>query len=116
MPQPDEGGTYAEKSLKSEATVDWRDPAAAIERRLRAFTPFPGMAFARGGETIKLKACRLAEGAGAPGTVLASGGRLVVACGEGAIECLELQRAGKPAMEAGRFLQSLPIAEGEVLP
>ena len=73
--------TYAEKILKSEATVDWRDPAAAIERRLRAFTPFPGMAFARGGETIKLKACRLAEGAGAPGTVLAAGGRRVVACG-----------------------------------
>lgn len=116
-PQPEEGVTYAEKLLKEEARIKWTDSAAQIERRLRAFTPFPGVFFMKGDVPVKIWKAEVVEApAGAePGTVLDAKGALTVACGEGALRCLVLQKPGKPKTESGPFLQSLPFAVGEVL-
>ena len=119
--QPADGASYAHKIDKAEAAIDWAQPAAAVERRARAFDPFPGCSFTLGGETIKLWRARLAEGQGAPGCVpgcvLGGGGegRLLVACGSGAVEVLELQRNGGRRLAAGDFLRGHPVAPGTVL-
>ncbi|MFG6469212.1 methionyl-tRNA formyltransferase [Roseateles sp. BYS87W] len=110
-PQPAEGVTYAHKIEKAESTIDWRQPAAEIERRLRAFDPFPGGVATLGGETVKVWRAELAAGQGQPGEVIAAGP--VVACGEGALRLTELQRAGGKRGPAAAFLQARPIAEGE---
>ena len=80
-PQPAEGVTYAAKIDKAEAALDWRQPAAVLERRIRAFDPFPGATCVLGGETVKVWQAAVVPGEGAPGSVLAAPGRLVVACG-----------------------------------
>ena len=105
--QPAEGVTYAHKVDKAEAEIDWRDSAAAIERRVRAFDPAPGASFVLGGESVKLWRAAVADGrAAAPGEVLDAGGRLCVACGEGALDLLELQRPGGRRQPVGQFLQA----------
>ncbi|MBX3637305.1 MAG: methionyl-tRNA formyltransferase [Rubrivivax sp.] len=105
-PQPAEGITYAHKIDKAEGQVDWSQPAALIERRLRAFDPFPGLQAEIAGEPVKLWRGRVAEGQGAPGERLAAApGRLLVACGDGALELLELQRPGGRRITAREFLQ-----------
>jgi methionyl-tRNA formyltransferase len=88
---------HAAKLGKHESPIDWRADAAAIERRLRAFDPFPGCTFVWQGETVKLwRASAWPQPVAAePGTLVAlEGGRLAVACGLGALEPLEVQRAG----------------------
>ncbi len=114
-PQPEDGITYAEKILKTEAPVDWSLAAEEIARRVRAFIPFPVATAVARGETIKIRFAKAVEGSGTPGEILRTGKTLCVACGIGAIECTQLQRAGKPAMSAESFLQSLPLSVGEVL-
>jgi len=109
--QPAEGITYAHKIDKAESAIDWRQPAAEIERRLRAFDPFPGGVATLAGEAVKVWRAELAEGQGAPGEVIAPGP--VVACGEGALRLTELQRAGGKRGPAAAFLQARPIAVGE---
>lgn len=111
-PQPAEGATYAHKIEKAEAAIDWRQPALQIERRVRAFDPFPGCSFDAGGETIKLWRARVVPGRGAPGEVLAADGRLVVACGDGALELLELQRPGGRRAAVRDFLSGHPVTAG----
>lgn len=96
-PQPEEGATYARKIDKAEARIDWTRPAAEVDRLIRGLSPFPGAWCEAGAERIKLLRSRLAEGAGEPGQVLRG---LTVACGEGAVEVLELQRAGARALPA----------------
>jgi methionyl-tRNA formyltransferase len=110
VPQPEHGVTYAHKLDKAEAAIDWRDPAATVGRRIRAFDPFPGATGVIGGETIKLWHARLADAAcGEPGEVLsASTDGLIVACGEGAVRITELQRPGGKRLPASQFLQSAP--------
>ena len=94
-PQPADGVTYARKIDKAEGAIDWSRPAAEIERRLRAFDPFPGCSFVLpDGEVAKLWRAQAAAGRGEPGTVLEAGARLVVACGEGALEFVTMQRGG----------------------
>lgn len=110
-PQPGEGITYAHKIEKAESSIDWAQPAAEIERRLRAFDPFPGGAAMLAGEAVKVWRAELAEGSGAPGEVIAPGP--VIACGEGALKLTELQRAGGRRGPAAAFLQARPIALGE---
>lgn len=109
--QPAEGVTYAHKIEKAESTIDWRQPAAEIERRLRAFDPFPGGVATLGGEAVKVWRAQIAPGQGAPGEVIAPGP--VVACGEGALRLTELQRAGGKRGPAAAFLQARPIGVGE---
>ncbi|MFG6442472.1 methionyl-tRNA formyltransferase [Roseateles sp. LKC17W] len=110
-PQPVEGVTYAHKIEKAESTIAWTQPAAEIERRLRAFDPFPGGVATLAGEAIKVWRAELVEGYGTPGEVIAPGP--VVACGQGALRLIELQRAGGKRGPAAAFLQARPIAVGE---
>ena len=111
--QPAEGVTYARKIDKAEAAIDWLLPAGAIERRIRAFDPFPGATAVLAGETIKCWRASLAAGFGAPGEVLSAGeGGVVVACGEGALRLTELQRAGGKRLPAAAFLQGKPLVAG----
>jgi methionyl-tRNA formyltransferase len=110
-PQPTEGVTYAHKIEKAESAIDWCQPAAEIERRLRAFDPFPGGLATLAGEPLKIWRAELAEGAGEPGVVIGTGP--VVACGEGALRLTELQRAGGKRGPAAAFVQARPVAVGE---
>ena len=111
--QASEGVTYAHKIEKAEGAIAWALPAAVLERRVRAFDPFPGCSFSAGGETVKLWRARVAPGQGQPGEVLAvEGGRLLVACGEGALELLELQRTGGRRVAVRDFLQGHRLAAG----
>ncbi|HSV78859.1 MAG TPA: methionyl-tRNA formyltransferase [Ramlibacter sp.] len=115
VPQPEQGVTYAHKIEKAEALVDWAQPAAVIERRLRAFDPFPGASGVLKGETIKLWAAQLQPGAvGAePGTVLAvQPDGITVACGEGALRLTQLQRPGGKRLPAADFLRGFPLEPG----
>ncbi|WP_425080175.1 methionyl-tRNA formyltransferase [Ruegeria denitrificans] len=109
-PQPEDGVTYAAKIDKSEARVDWSRPAVEVDRQIRGLSPFPGAWTEIDGNRIKLLASRLAEGQGAPGEVLNDD--LYVACGQGAIELLRLQRAGKGAQDRETFLRGWPIPVG----
>lgn len=115
-PQPEAGVNYAHKIEKAESAIDWQQDAAQIARRLRAFDPFPGGQAQLEGETLKIWRAEPTEAAGAPGEVLAAeAGGLVVACGQGALRLLELQRAGGKRLGAAAFLQSRPIAPGSRL-
>jgi len=105
-PQPEEGITYAAKITKGEATIDWRAPAAVIERRLRAFDPAPGARSVLAGETIACWRGVVRAGSGTPGTIVAvEHDALVVACGEGQLSLTELQRAGGRRMPAAALLR-----------
>jgi methionyl-tRNA formyltransferase len=116
VPQPLEGVTYAHKIDKAEAAIDWRQPATAIERRLRAFDPFPGATAWIDGEPVKLWQARVAAGQGVPGAVLeVNADHLAVACGEGVLQVTQLQRAGGKRLTAGQFLQGRPSLVGQVL-
>ncbi|MEM9350196.1 MAG: methionyl-tRNA formyltransferase [Pseudomonadota bacterium] len=105
--QSDAGVTYAQKISKDEARVDWSRPAAEVDAHIRGLSPFPGAWCEIGGERVKLLRSRLAEGAGEPGAIL---GGFRVACGTGAVEISELQRAGKTPTNAADYLR------GAVLP
>ncbi len=104
--QPAEGATYAAKIDKAEAAIDWRAPAAVIERRLRAFDPFPGCTAEIAGQAVKLWHGRVVPGQGEPGSRLAADGELVIACGESALQVLELQRPGGRRIPVREFLQA----------
>jgi methionyl-tRNA formyltransferase len=114
--QPDDGVSYARKVEKAESLIDWRESAAAIERRARAFDPFPGLQFELGGGFVKLWRAAAVPLSGAPGMVLEAGdGRLVVACGEGALALLELQAPGGRRLPAATFLRGHPVTPGTLL-
>ena len=102
VPQPEDGVSYAAKIDKAEARVDWTRPAAEVDRLIRGLSPFPGAWCEVAGERVKLLRSRLAAGRGAPGQVLAG---FTIACGDGAVEVLEAQRAGKNPMAAGDLLR-----------
>jgi methionyl-tRNA formyltransferase len=110
-PQPVEGVTYAAKIDKAEAAIDWRADAALLARRVRAFDPFPGAHFTLEGETIKVWRARPEPSRPrdtAPGQVLAADPQagLQVACGEGALNILEVQRPGGRRAPVQALLQS----------
>ena len=118
-PQSASGITYATKISKTETRIDWRLPWERVHDHCRGLSPFPGAWFEIGGNTnkplarIKVLRTNKGEGAGAPGTVLDD--RLTVACGEGAVRILQLQRAGRASMTAEEFLRGAPIKPGMVL-
>lgn len=115
VPQPEEGVTYAEKLLKSEAVIDWTQPAEVIARKVRAFTPFPGTVFTKDDIPVKIWEAVPVEGSGQPGEVLDTHGALTIACGTGAVKATILQKPGKPRMPAPSFLQSLKFTVSEVV-
>lgn len=121
-PQPEAGVTYAEKISKDEARIDWSRPARAVHDHARGLSPFPGAwcAFDPGGaperrERLKVLRTQAVEGAGAPGEILEAGPRLVVACGEGAVSLVEVQRAGKAAAPADAFVRGARLSVGDRL-
>ena len=112
-PQPEAGVTYAAKIDKAEARVDWRGSAADIDRQIRGLSPFPGAWTEREGVRIKLLASQLATGKGTPGEVLdVDSGAITVACGQGAVRLLRLQRAGRAPQDAGEFARGLALGRG----
>ena len=116
--QPEAGVTYAHKIAKSEAAIDWTLPADVIERRVRAFDPFPGATFQAAGETVKLWRAQVErlDAAAAPGSVIAADAQqLVVACGDGALALLDVQRPGGKRGPVAQWLQAQPLQPGAVL-
>jgi methionyl-tRNA formyltransferase len=105
-PQPAQGVSYAHKIDKAEAAIDWRRPAAQIERRLRAFDPQPGCHFEFDGQALKVWRARVgARSEAEPGTAQLDGSRLAVVCGDGqALELLEVQRPGGRRQTVAAFL------------
>ena len=112
-PQSEEGVTYAEKISAEEARIDWSRPAAAVDAHIRGLSPFPGAWFSVGDARVKALLSTPADGGGAPGEILKADDRLVIACGEGAVELLTLQRAGKRAQDAATFLRGFALTAGE---
>jgi methionyl-tRNA formyltransferase len=117
VPQPEDGVTYAHKLGKEEGLLDWRRPAAELERKVRAFHPWPGTSFELNGERIKVLEATLALAGGAPGTVvIGRDGFPLVACGVGGLKLVKLQRPGKGAQPADAFLRGFALPAGTVLP
>jgi methionyl-tRNA formyltransferase len=109
-PQDDQGITYATRIDKAEARIDWNRPARAVLRHIHGLSPFPGAWCEMpvdGERRVKILRCELADGSGPPGELLDD--RLTIACKEGAICILELQRAGKAPMRADEFLRGTPL-------
>jgi methionyl-tRNA formyltransferase len=110
--QSGQGATYAAKIEKAEARIDWNKPARAVLRHIHGLSPFPGAwcEMPIDGEAVRVKILRcavVADGSGAIGAVLDD--RLTIACNEGAIRILQLQRAGKAPMKAEEFLRGTPL-------
>jgi len=113
IPQPAEGATYAPKLTKQDARLDWTRDAASLERRVRALNPWPGTVFTHASESIRVLAAEPAEGAGPPGQVLDHAA--TIACGQGALRLLRLQRPGRGPLPAADFLRGFPLAPGTLL-
>jgi methionyl-tRNA formyltransferase len=107
-PQPPAGVNYAAKIVKSETRIDWSRPAVEVHNHIRGLSPFPGAWFEHAGIRVKVLRAALAGGSAAPGTVLDD--HLTIACGDGAVQLLQVQRAGKQPMAADEFLRGTAIA------
>ena len=115
-PQDDTQACYAAKIGKEEARLDWTRPALELDRRIRAFNPFPGAFGLLEGNPLKIWLARPAPGAGAPGRILAiSDGGLLIACGEGALEVMEVQKAGGRRLPISAFISGHPLKAGDCL-
>ena len=113
-PQPEDGVIYAAKIDKGETRIDWAKPWKAVHDHCRGLSPFPGAWFELSGAgRIKVLRTTRGEGSGAPGTVLDD--RLTIACSEGAVRLIEVQRAGRQPMKAEEFLRGSKVASGTVL-
>ncbi|MGH6869188.1 MAG: methionyl-tRNA formyltransferase, partial [Methylocella sp.] len=116
-PQAETGVTYAQKIDKAEARIDWRKPASELHNLIRGLAPFPGAFFevelGKRLERVKVLRAEIAQGMGTPGRVLDD--CLTIACGEGALRVLKVQRPGKAPMPAGDFLRGARIAKGTQL-
>jgi methionyl-tRNA formyltransferase len=113
-PQPTIGVTYANKIEKTETRIDWTLPWQKVHDHCRGLSPFPGAWFELG-DIGRIKVLRTTKGAGGgpPGQVLDD--QLTVACGNGAVRLVELQRAGRQSMRTDEFLRGTPIVAGSVL-
>jgi methionyl-tRNA formyltransferase len=109
-PQPTVGVTYAAKISKAEAQIDFSEPARFVLRHIHGLSPFPGAWFEINGTRIKALRCEIAQGRDKPGTALDN--QLTIACGEGVVRLLEVQREGKGPMETDAFLRGFAIPAG----
>ena len=114
-PQPAEGVTYAKKLTREEGLIDWRKSATALACQVRAMTPWPGAYFEHDGQRFKVLAAEasLPLARKLPGMVLDD--KLLIACGEGALQLRRLQREGKAAMDAEAFLRGFNLPFGTLL-
>ena len=115
--QDDEAATYAPKLDNKEARINWRLPASDVHDRIRGLSPYPGawfeIALSGKRERIKVLSAMLDEGQGAPGTLLDD--HLTIACSEGAVRLIRIQRAGKKSMSVQAFLNGVTLKSGTVL-
>ncbi|MEM9205134.1 MAG: methionyl-tRNA formyltransferase [Pseudomonadota bacterium] len=113
-PQPDTGATYAKKIEKAEARIDWSFPVETVHNQIRGLSPFPGAwcEIEIGDKTERLKVLKTTrtDGSGTPGEILQDD--LTVACGDGALRILSVQRAGKQVMTADAFARGVGISKG----
>lgn len=115
-PQPTDGVTYAHKLMKPEGKLDFSLPAEVLERKIRAFSPFPSSFTEHNGTQIKIWQATVVDQKGVPGQILKSDSHgVIIACGQGALCATVLQRPGKPKMPAQQFLQGYPLKKGEQL-
>ncbi|MDE2486947.1 MAG: methionyl-tRNA formyltransferase [Alphaproteobacteria bacterium] len=116
-PQAEDGVTYAKKIRPREARIDWARPGREVDRRIRGLSPHPGawfeLATEKGPVRVKALLSSFEDAGGAPGEVLDD--RLLVACGEGAVRLLRVQREGRGAQDAEAFLRGSPVAPGAKL-
>jgi methionyl-tRNA formyltransferase len=116
-PQPEAGVTYAAKIDKAETRIDWSRPWQEVHNHCRGLPLFPGAWFeiGEGKEAVRVKVLRTTrgEGSGAPGAVIDD--RLTVACGQGSVRLIELQRAGRQPMRADEFLRGTELPAGTML-
>jgi methionyl-tRNA formyltransferase len=109
-PQPASGVTYAEKISKNETRIDWSKPWKQVHDHIRGLSPFPGAWFELDGVRVKVLRSIRGKSAGPPGTLLDN--RLTVACGDGAVQLVQVQRAGRQPMSADEFLRGTPVKAG----
>jgi methionyl-tRNA formyltransferase len=109
-PQPQAGVTYAAKISKAETRIDWAKPAADVHNHIRGLSSFPGAWFELDGVRVKVLRSTRGDGSGSPGTTLDD--HLNIACGDGAVRLVQIQRAGAKAMMADEFLRGTPVKAG----
>ena len=109
-PQPANGVTYAEKISKNETRIDWGKSWKQVHDHIRGLSPFPGAWFEFDGVRVKVLRSIRGESAGPPGILLDN--RLTVACGDGAVQLVQVQRAGRQPMSADEFLRGTPVKAG----
>ena len=111
VPQTDSGIVYAHKISKDETRIDWSRPARDVHNLIRGLSPFPGswceMEIGGKPQRVKILASTIIDGSGSPGGLLDDG--LTIACGDGAVRVLRLQRAGKQVQSAEEFLRGNEI-------
>ena len=113
QPQDDALATPAPKIFREECRVPWERPAEAVHNHVRGLSPYPGAWTLHEGMLLKVYRTRPADGSGTPGEVLQAGDRLVVACGEGAVEVLEVQQEGRRRLPAATFLHGYDLEAGD---
>jgi len=112
-PQPEEGVTYAAKVTKAETRIDWTKPWQEVHNHIRGLSPFPGAWFELDGVRVKVLRSTQVKGSGAPGAVLDD--HLTIACGEGAVRLVQVQRAGKQPMSTDEFLRGTVVKRGKLI-
>jgi methionyl-tRNA formyltransferase len=111
VPQPEAGVTHARKLARDEGELDWRRPAAELDRQVRALNPWPGTWFQWQGERIRVLAAEpVTVPGGEPGEVVE--GAVVVACGKGALRLTRLQRPGREALGCEDFVRGFALPAG----
>jgi methionyl-tRNA formyltransferase len=113
QPQPADGVTYAAKLEKAESQIDFNRPAREVVRHIHGLSPFPGAWFGHGAERIKVLTALIESESGVPGTVLDD--RLTIACKDGAVRPLTVQRGGKAAADVTAFLRGYALPKGTKL-
>jgi methionyl-tRNA formyltransferase len=117
QPQPDQGVTYARKIDKAESEIDFGKPASEVRNHIHGLAPFPGAWFLLDQESrtfrIKVHLCEIVDGRGQPGEVIDD--KLTIACADGAVRLLSLQREGKSAMGTEEFLRGFSVPKGTVI-
>jgi methionyl-tRNA formyltransferase len=102
--------TYAPKLTKADGKLDWTRPAAELDRQVRGLVPWPGTYTELAGETLKVLEVRPEPGTGTPGTALDD--RMLIACGDGALRLIRVQRPGRGPMDAAALLRGLAVPAG----
>ncbi|MDX1430317.1 MAG: methionyl-tRNA formyltransferase, partial [Rhodothermales bacterium] len=115
IPQDDSQATPAPKVFRDDARIDWGEPAERVHNLIRGMSPVPGAFTVHDGVELKLLRSRVYGGDGPPGTVLEVDDRLVVACGVGTVEIVEVQQQGRRRLPAADFLRGSPLRTGDLL-